>query len=338
MMKKIVTLMSCFLVQLSWAAESPFLGVGVVVDDIPSALPAYQQALGIKQWKYIDLNVASGAIRMARAEFKGKHFDLLQPLYGQSKVADFLAQRGPGIFHVQVAPDYLQDQAAKRLATLEMATSDNSHLTNSKPYQQTWLDSYAQLGVYLSSSESSPKKNQFWGVADVTEEQASAPLDNARLAQIGIVVASADKTAKAWKQLLGLGPWLFVDFKPPMTSNGQYLGAVGQAYSEVHVAYGQWFDLQIELLQPVAGPTPHRDYLRRYGNGAHHFSLGRLPEHDQLQAHLQSAGIQLQMQSDNGGEGRTATYMASEKELGWVLEFTKAFKGLGSLKVVKQLP
>lgn len=337
-MKKIAILITCLLAQLSWAAESPFLGVGVVVNDIPAALPAYQQALGITQWKYMDVNLESGAVRIARAQFKGKHFDLLQPLYGESKVADFLSQRGPGIFHIQVAPEYLQDKAANQLPVLERASADNSHLKNSEPYQQTWLDSYAQLGVYLSTAAKAPSNDQFWGIANLNAQENQAPLDNARLAQIGIIVSSADKTAKAWKKLLGLGPWVFVDFKPPMTSNGQYLGAVGQAYSEVHVGYGQWFDLQIELLQPVAGPTPHRDYLRKHGDGAHHFSLGRLPEHDQLQAHLMSSGIALQMQSDNGGEGRTATYMASEKEMGWVLEFTKAFRGLGTLKIVKQLP
>ncbi|MBB6520246.1 VOC family protein [Pseudoteredinibacter isoporae] len=337
-MKKIAVLITCLLAQWSWAAESPILGVGVVVNDIPSALPAYQQTLGIQQWKYMDVNVEAGAIRIARARFKGKHFDLLQPLYGKSKVADFLEERGPGIFHVQVSPEYLQGKEANQLPVFERATADNSHLKSRNAYQQKWLDSYAQLGVYLSTAKRAPAEDLFWGVVNTKALENAPPLDNARLAQIGIIVASADNTAKAWKTLLGLGPWVFVDFKPPMTSNGQYLGAVGKAYSEVHVAYGQWFDLQIELLQPVAGPTPHRDYLRKHGDGAHHFSLGRLPEHDQLQAHLMSAGFQLQMQSDNGGEGRTATYIASEQELGWVLEFTKAFKGLGTLKIVKQLP
>ncbi|MCV6621730.1 MAG: VOC family protein [Cellvibrionaceae bacterium] len=337
-MKKVLLLISLCFSQIIWAAESPFLGIGIAVNDIPEKLPHYQTILGIKQWQYIDLNVEGGAIRLARGEFKGKSVDLMQPLHGKTNLADFIQQRGEGIFHLLVDQNYLEDKAAYKLAALEKASSDISHIPNAKPYQQQWLDSYDALGVNLSFAAAPPTKQHYWGVADLDSLQKDAPLNTASIAQIGIVIESAEKTALQWKELLGLSPWVFVDFKPPMTSNGQYLGAAGSGYSEVHVGYGQWFDLQIELLQPVAGPTPHRDYLRRYGDGAHHFSLGRLLEHDQLLQYLQANDVALQMQSDNGGLNRTASYMGSEKQLGWVLEFTKAFKGLGSLKIVKQIP
>ena len=336
-MKKIFLLISLCLSQFSWATESPFLGVGIAVNNIPEKLAHYQTILGIEQWQYIDLNVEGGAIRLARGSFKGKSVDLIQPLYGKTKLSGFMQKRGEGIFHLLLDQKYLQDKAAFKLPTLDKALSDISHVPNAVPYQQQWLDSYDQLGVNLSFTAAPLEKEHYWGVANLAPLKEAAPLKTASIAQIGIVIESAEKTALQWKKLLSLSPWVFVDFKPPMVSNGQYLGAAGSGYSEVHVGYGQWFDLQIELLQPVAGPTPHRDYLRRYGDGAHHFSLGRLVEHDQLLSYLQANDVALQMQSDNGGPNRTATYMGSEKQLGWVLEFTKAFKGLGSLKVVKQI-
>lgn len=141
---------------------------------------------------------------------------------------------------------------------------------------------------------------------------------------------------------MGIGPWIFIDFKRPHISNSYYLGAKGQTDAYVHVGYGYWqmagLPFELELLQPVYGPSPHRDYLRAQGQGAHHLSFGKVPNHDHLVAGYKAQGLDIQMQSDNGGEGRTATYLDTESQLGWVLELTRPFKGLGSLQIVDQLP
>lgn len=314
------------------AKPSPVIGLGIVVADATLAAEQYNKLLGITEWRIIDLNTQDGAVRLAAGRFKGKTIELLQPLYGKSLVADFLAKHGPGLFHLELAKNHqLQD-----LDKAETAIAESDHWpAQPTPYLVSWFASYQPLGIYIKQASRSYYPQDFWGVKTLPAQ--TIPLSNSFVQQLGIVVDNALATAKQWQKIVGLKPWVFVDFKPPMTSNGQYRGAMGSGYSHVHVGYGQLFDLQIELLQPMAGPTPHRDYLRGSGAGAQHISLGRLSSHDALSEHYQSQGIAVQMQSDNGGAGRTATYMSSEKELGMVLEFTRAFKGIGTLKIVNAI-
>lgn len=312
--------------------SSPVVGLGVVVEDIQRATEHYNQLLGINVWQMVDVNTEQGAVRIAKGMLKGKSIELLQPLYGESLASSFLSRHGPGLFHLELAKDFTLNNAVK----VDSAKAENDHRLNPQgPYSVTWFDTYKALGIYIKQANRETVSQDFWGLSTLAPQQI--PLSNSFMQQLGIVVKDAEATAKQWQKIMGLKPWVFVDFKPPMTSNGQYLGAKGSGYSHVHVAYGQLQDLQIELLQPVAGPTPHRDYLRASGQGAHHISLGRVKSHDQLSQHYQQLGMAVQMQSDNGGEGRTATYMATEKELAWVLELTRPFTGLGNLKVVKTL-
>lgn len=303
-------------------AELKPQGIGIVVADAAKSTHAYNTLLGIQQWQMIDVELdnSNAALRIARGSLRGTRIELIEPLYGDSHVAAFLQTHGPGIYAVNLG---------KQKTTLTLPILDSASGIN-------WYNSYPQLGVNLKLQAEDYSKEQAWG--DINLPPQRIPMgEAARVAQLGIIVEDAMASAKAWRKLTGLAPWVFVDFKPPMTSNGFYLGARGTGFSHVHVAYGQWQQLQIELLQPVAGPTPHRDYLRSKGAGAHHLSLGRLPKHDALATYYQQLGITLQMQSDNGGEGRTASYMNTLAELGWVLEFTRAFKGLGNLQIVGQL-
>lgn len=314
------------------AKSSPVVGLGVVVEDIQRATEHYNSLLGINIWEMVDVNTEQGAVRIARGMIKGKSIELLQPLYGDSLASEFLNSHGPGLFHLELKRNFSIKHAKK----IDSAEAENNFIqAPESPYAMTWFDTYKTLGVYIKQTNRDVTEKDFWGLKTLIPQQI--PLTNSFVQQLGIVVKDAEATAKEWQKIIGLKPWVFVDFKPPMTSNGQYLGAKGSAYSHVHVAYGQLQDLQIELLEPVAGPTPHRDYLRVRGQGAHHISLGRVKSHDELSEYYQKLGLAVQMQSDNGGDGRTATYMATEQELAWVIELTRPFTGLGSLKIVKTL-
>ena len=99
-----------------------------------------------------------------------------------------------------------------------------------------------------------------------------------------------------------------------------------------------WGSLQLELLMPVSGPSPHRDFLITKGFGAHHLSYGPIEDHDAVVNELTKKGIAIQMQSDNGGQGRTATYMDTLDELGFVLELTRPYSGPGTLPIAGTIP
>ncbi len=306
--------------------EQKVLEFSVVVNDVQAATLRYSQLLGLSQWELFDLAIDGTGnqvatrpqLRVARTQWQGVTFELIQPLADSSPVKSFLQERGEGLFSISVRglPESLLSDS------LFNASSSEGHYAK-------WVNTYQTLGIYLKSlSQQAPVKP--WGRVNHPVSTNAAPA----VFQLGIVVEDVKATAENYQRLVGLAPWMVVDFKAPHVSSAQYLGAVSDDDNPtfIQVAYGNWAGLQIELLAPITGPSPHRDFMITRGAGAHHLSFGPVSNHDELVNHYQKHGLALQMQSDNGGVGRTATYMASEAALGFVLELTRPFDGMGSLR------
>ncbi len=88
--------------------------IGFVVDDLEGSVEAYRKTFGWGPWRVYDLvpplhkNVTlrgvsvEGGIRVALADVGGFDLELIQPLWGESQHAEFLAEHGPGVNHVLV--------------------------------------------------------------------------------------------------------------------------------------------------------------------------------------------------------------------------------------------
>lgn len=305
--------------QVTLAAQ-PIKEFTIAVRDVRQSSQSYADILGITQWDYIDLAIDGDAmtkpqLRVARGQWRSHVIELIQPLAGESPVKAFLVRFGEGLFSIGV-------EGSAELPELFAAQS-------SQGLYGQWLDSVDTLGIYLKL-RNADVQHQPWGQVEYASSMTLAPA----VVQLGIVVDDVWDTAKQYQSLVGLVPWMVVDFKAPHVSDATYLGARGvdENSTFVQVAYGNWAGLQIELLAPKTGPSPHRDFLLTRGAGAHHLSLGPVADHDQWVHKYEQVGLAVQMQSDNGGKGRTATYMTSEPALGFVLELTRAFNGLGSLR------
>lgn len=304
--------------------------ISVAVNDLQKSTQQYAKILGLSQWQYFDLSISSSdnsvqvrpQLRVARTQWQDITLELIQPLADSSPVKSFLSARGEGLYSVGLQVGAVTTQMSSKLEPLFSAETAQGRYA-------TWWDSYDALGVYVKAieSEHNPKP---WGKAQLS---TTAPMAD-RVFQLGIVVDDVKASAKNYQSILGLAPWMIVDFQAPHVSNAQYLGGFSDDSSDtvIQVGYGNWAGLQIELLAPITGPSPHRDFLITKGAGAHHLSFGAIAAHDELVQGYLEQGLQIQMQSDNGGAGRTATYMASEDELGFVLELTRVAEGPGSLR------
>ena len=62
----------------------------------------------------------------------------------------------------------------------------------------------------------------------------------------------------------------------------------------VHVSLAYAGDLQLELIQPVAGPTIHREFLDRHGPGLHHLCFA-VDDVDAACARAEAAGVPVLM-------------------------------------------
>jgi catechol 2,3-dioxygenase-like lactoylglutathione lyase family enzyme len=99
---------------------------------------------------------------------------------------------------------------------------------------------------------------------------ASGPL---AISQIAIVVNDIDAALERYHRVLGWGPWNVYEHKPP-SLHDTYVRGKPVDYTmigaEAHV--GQ---VDVELLQPVDGPSIYKEWLEEHGEGMHHIAVMR---------------------------------------------------------------
>jgi methylmalonyl-CoA/ethylmalonyl-CoA epimerase len=81
--------------------------------------------------------------------------------------------------------------------------------------------------------------------------------------QIGFVVPDLDVAMASYAPLFG--PWTIMDAD---IEQADYHGEAQDC--KLRIAFGRSGDLEIELIQPVGGSSPHQDFIDGGGNGPHH--------------------------------------------------------------------
>ena len=89
--------------------------------------------------------------------------------------------------------------------------------------------------------------------------------------QIAIVVENLELVAKNYWDILGIGPWAIFDWEAPLVYDRKYHGKA--AWAREKIALVQVGDVQLELVQPVDGPSIYRDWLDEHGEGIHHMNF-----------------------------------------------------------------
>ena len=100
-------------------------------------------------------------------------------------------------------------------------------------------------------------------------EQPKPSVKLPKVSQLGYAVADIEKACKYYESTLGIGP-----FCPPFEvdmSGAVFKGKPVQ--TKIKVAFVQWGDVQIELIQPLDSRNPYTEYLARHGDGIHHLGF-----------------------------------------------------------------
>lgn len=104
----------------------------------------------------------------------------------------------------------------------------------------------------------------------MTNEELRQRNAKRRIHQIAFVTRDLERSMQAWIDDLGVGPWMVLTFTERSLT---YLKVEGRTVTEPFeflLALAWMGDTQIELIQPVHGPTIYEDHLRRKGEGLHH--------------------------------------------------------------------
>jgi hypothetical protein len=93
---------------------------------------------------------------------------------------------------------------------------------------------------------------------------------NRPVGQIGIVVRDLEAACRQYSALWANGPWRCYTYSPAILDRQAYRGVKSEF--AVRIALNSTTP-QIELLQPIKGPSIYEDWLERRGEGLHHLAV-----------------------------------------------------------------
>ncbi|MEZ4863420.1 MAG: VOC family protein [Caldilineaceae bacterium] len=106
--------------------------------------------------------------------------------------------------------------------------------------------------------------------------------------QIGIIVENLEASVEAYTQSYGVGQWRFYTYQKPFVRWLTYYGE--PADSVFRLALAPIGAQQIELIQPISGPTIYHDFIAEHGYGFHHIGL-LVDDWDEALAQATAAGL-----------------------------------------------
>ena len=138
--------------------------------------------------------------------------------------------------------------------------------------------------------------------------------------QVGVIVEDIAKTSRAWAELLGVEvpPARLTDGKE--VTHARYRGESTDA--RARLAFFDLGQVQLELIEPVDGPSTWREFLDQHGQGIHHIAF-RVRGMDGVIARLEARGVPLVQRGDY--TGGCYAYLDGVPPLGAVLELLENF-------------
>lgn len=136
--------------------------------------------------------------------------------------------------------------------------------------------------------------------------------------QVGIVVTDLELYIERYAETYGLGDWKIWTYEQEMFSESSFRG--GPADFSMRLALSSR-DPQVELIEPLAGPSIYHEWLAESGSGVHH--LGSWVESlDEAIESLGSRGWELvQMGRGYGADGDGGfAYFDARADQGVILE------------------
>lgn len=140
-------------------------------------------------------------------------------------------------------------------------------------------------------------------------------IPNFKIGQVGMIVKDVEKTSKNIAKLFGLE-------EPPYEIIGEYELAntiyMGQPTpAKAKATFYHMGSLDLEIIQPMGGPSTWNDFLQENGDGVHHLAW-YVKGIDEVTAFLEGLGMTM-IQSGNwdGGQYR---YLDARQHVGFLIE------------------
>ena len=256
--------------------------VAIVVWDLEQVVRNYWNILGIGPWaiynweaplvydrKYHGKTVWARE-KIALAQVGHVQLELVQPVEGPSIYRDWLEEVGEGLHHMNFLVDDVD-------AAVEMLTTDGFPSIQSgrfEPRDQAGAYNYIDIKplktiwepVHLGETIASEPT-----MFPATSAESPAKIKCKGINQVAIVVWDLEQVVRNYWNILGIGPWAIYNWEAPLVYDRKYHGQT--VWAREKIALAQVGDVQLELVQPVEGPSIYRDWLEEVGEGLHHMNF-----------------------------------------------------------------
>ncbi len=310
----------------------------LVVKDRDEVAERFARIFGIP-WKLYELSptkiilhdkelASTGChLKLAIGSFGGRSLKLIQPVSGQSAYTEFLENSGEGFYAIGLGTLINHEDIVSNLqksgVTLEMQG-------NADGARFSIMGTTEDLGCRIEFS--SPACNS--GKTDMKQTGILEPdgpgivnlekpifSGGKKINQVGLVVKDEKRASKCFEKLLGIRDWTYA-YGPPGLVNasldGKPVPESAMESLDVAFAMGGLGDIQIEIIRPI-GLRPggcHQVFLDERGNGIQHVSFGIQADYSEFVDSMKVAGIGVEFSATVKEHGISATYFASQAQLG----------------------
>lgn len=159
-------------------------------------------------------------------------------------------------------------------------------------------------------------------MSTTSSDSSRSMLGSRRVCQIAVVVRDIEKSAKAYAEFFGLPVPPIITTEPGLKVNQTYRGQPSDA--QCKLAFLKLDNTEIELTQPLGGPSSWQDILDKQGEGIHHIAFQITDTAGKVRT-LATNGIPLLHQ---GGDPKTGqfSYFDTRQKLGILVETLEGYK------------
>lgn len=140
-------------------------------------------------------------------------------------------------------------------------------------------------------------------------------IPNFKIGQVALIVKDVEKTSQNISKLFGLQESPYEMIGEYELANTQYMGEPTPAKGK-----GTFYNmgsLDLEIIQPVGGPSTWNDFLQEKGEGIHHLAW-YVKNIDEVTTFLESLGMK--MVQEGNWDGGKYKYFDSTAQIGFMLE------------------
>ncbi len=244
------------------------------------------------------------------------HFEWLQPLEPPSTWQDYLDRRGEGIHHIAFfVPDTASALAPYLAAGYQVAQQG---LFTGQGGMYTYLDTDKDMGIIVELLETFGE----FPLPPAPPFDRSTGIGSDVICQVGVIVNDVSATAARIASVLGKPQPPIIQTPGYDSAKTIYRGAPSEATAKL--AFFDFGQLQIELIEPDEQPSVWRDYLEAKGEGPQHIAF-RVDDTRAVTDYLAGHGIDVIQQGLYADGSGMYTYVDSDNLLGTTIELLEDF-------------